>query len=359
MDIRLKENIKAFRKERKMTQEQLAEILGVTVGAVYKWESGSSMPEIRLLIQLAQLFETSVDVLLGYGWETGSMGQAAAKIREYKNSRNYDEGLRFAERALQKYPNSFDVVFQSANLYFMSMVILRGESAERAITLYERAIELIDQNSDPSIGVISIQNQIAACYCYLEQMDKAIELLQKNNVGGLNDAKIGLFMSQIPERAEESLKYLSDALHNYYARIYEVCMGYANAYGILEQVDKIEALILWLLDMTKGLRDPNVVNFVDKTNVRLYTILAETRYLQGDEAGAKKWLLEAKRSATRFDAAPEYHCYVGLKFYHSELDAMSYDDMGETAMAMIENYMTDDRAGTNLRSLWEEIQKEG
>lgn len=38
MKIKLAENIKIFRKERKMTQEQLAEALGVTVGAVYKWE---------------------------------------------------------------------------------------------------------------------------------------------------------------------------------------------------------------------------------------------------------------------------------------------------------------------------------
>ena len=39
MEMRLSENIKKYRKERKMTQEQLAEVLGVTVGAVYKWEA--------------------------------------------------------------------------------------------------------------------------------------------------------------------------------------------------------------------------------------------------------------------------------------------------------------------------------
>lgn len=42
MNIKLADNIRAFRKARSLTQEQLAEALGVTVGAVYKWEAGSS-----------------------------------------------------------------------------------------------------------------------------------------------------------------------------------------------------------------------------------------------------------------------------------------------------------------------------
>ena len=40
MEIKLAESIRTFRKERSLTQEQLAEVLGVTVGAVYKWEAG-------------------------------------------------------------------------------------------------------------------------------------------------------------------------------------------------------------------------------------------------------------------------------------------------------------------------------
>lgn len=183
-------------------------------------------------------------------------------------------------------------------------------------------------------------------------------MLKKNNIGGLNDAKIGLLMSQNPERAEESLGYLSDALHNHYARIYEICIGYANAYGVLEKIDAIEDMMHWLLDIGRGLKHPDAVNIIDKIDVRIYTILAEVRLLQGDELGAEKWLRDAKRTALRFDAVPQYRTAHGMKFYHSNQESMSYDDMGETAMAMIENYMEDDVEGKNLRPLWAKIRAE-
>ena len=54
MKISLSENIKALRKERKLTQEQLAAALGVTTGAVHKWEAGLSIPELDMIIRTAE-----------------------------------------------------------------------------------------------------------------------------------------------------------------------------------------------------------------------------------------------------------------------------------------------------------------
>lgn len=358
MQLKLGDSIRTHRKEMGLTQEHLAEALGVTVGAVHKWESGKTTPELTMLVQIAQFFETSIDELLGYGWENGTMGQAAKQIAAYRNGRNFEEGFRFAEHALQKYPNSFAVVYQSALLYFMSMIHFRGKSAHRAIELFERSIPLIDQHTDETITIVTIQNQMAGCYCYLNDMDKAIDLLKHNNIGGLNNAKIGLLMSQNPKRAEESLEYLSTALHNDYAQIYEICIGYANAYGVLEQLDKIEDLMHWLLDFGKGLKRPDALNIIDKANVRIYTILAEVRLLQGDTAGAEKWLRQAKATALKFDADPQYQSAYGMKFFHGNTQSTSYDDMGETAISMIDNYMEDDTAGKNLRPLWAKIRKE-
>ncbi len=55
----------ALRKEKGLTQEQLAEKLGVTNQSVSKWENDINAPDISILIMLADLYDTTVDSLLG------------------------------------------------------------------------------------------------------------------------------------------------------------------------------------------------------------------------------------------------------------------------------------------------------
>ena len=58
------ENLKILRKEKNLSQEQLAEIMDVSRQAVSKWEQGSGYPETEKLIALAQRLDVSLDVLL-------------------------------------------------------------------------------------------------------------------------------------------------------------------------------------------------------------------------------------------------------------------------------------------------------
>lgn len=81
MTNKLAENIRAFRKARSLTQEQLAEVLGVTTGAVYKWEARLSQPELGMLMELADFFDTSVDVLLGYEMKDNRLEATVARLR--------------------------------------------------------------------------------------------------------------------------------------------------------------------------------------------------------------------------------------------------------------------------------------
>lgn len=88
MKLSLAENIRAFRKERRLTQEQVAEALGVTVGSVYKWESGQSIPELNMLVEIADFFDTSMDALLGYRMKDNSVTAVEQRLREYCRVRN-------------------------------------------------------------------------------------------------------------------------------------------------------------------------------------------------------------------------------------------------------------------------------
>ena len=63
MNIQIGPKIRSFRLARSMTQEQLAQKLGVSAQAVSKWESGIHMPDIQLLPDLAVIFGISIDEL--------------------------------------------------------------------------------------------------------------------------------------------------------------------------------------------------------------------------------------------------------------------------------------------------------
>ena len=60
----LNERIKTLRKEKGLTQSQLADKLGVTDKAVSKWEVGEANPDIELLAKLAEIFDVTIDYLL-------------------------------------------------------------------------------------------------------------------------------------------------------------------------------------------------------------------------------------------------------------------------------------------------------
>lgn len=59
-------NISRYRKERGLTQEELAKQLGITYQAVSKWENGQTTPDVSLLPVLASVLQVSIDRLMGY-----------------------------------------------------------------------------------------------------------------------------------------------------------------------------------------------------------------------------------------------------------------------------------------------------
>ena len=63
--IVLGKRIQELRKRHTMTQEHLAHEMGVSIGAVSKWETGASLPDITMLCALADFFHVSTDFLLG------------------------------------------------------------------------------------------------------------------------------------------------------------------------------------------------------------------------------------------------------------------------------------------------------
>lgn len=354
MRIRLAENIRAFRKARGLTQEQLSEVLGVTAGAVHKWEAGLSQPELGVIVELADFFDTSVDVLLGYEMRDNRLGIAAARLNRYRTEKNR-EGLAEAEKALKKYPHAFSVVYSAAKLYLVfGMAEQNAALLRRARELLEAARLLIAQNEDPRISESTIYGEIAKTQLGLGEAERAIEILKQHNADGLYDDVIGLTLAADCNREDEALPYLSEALMTNVASLIRVAVGYLNVYFKKRDSAQARVLLKWTIGTLSGLEKGEAPCFLDKINAMFYVCLARTHLLDGDEAAARDAMERAKALAEAFDARPDYRIDA-LKFISGAREMGIYDDLGVTAMEGARKTVAA-MESAELDQLWKEIQ---
>lgn len=98
--------IKLLRKEKRVTQEELAEYLHISSQAISKWETGLSCPEIDLLPKLAIFFGTSLDNLLDFDQSRVDAEVEALVAQCGREGKDPAAREAFLRRALERYPNN-------------------------------------------------------------------------------------------------------------------------------------------------------------------------------------------------------------------------------------------------------------
>ncbi|MBQ7702876.1 MAG: helix-turn-helix transcriptional regulator [Firmicutes bacterium] len=355
MKTMLAENIRRFRKERSLTQEQLSEVLGVTAGAVYKWEAGLSVPDLDLIVEMADFFDISVDVLIGYKTKDNRLEATVRRLQEYRRQKDMT-GLSEAEKALKKYPHSFQIVNESATLY-RAFGIETGDKALylRALELLEQAHLLVAQNTDPEVSEQTLYGKTAEVYLGLGEWEEAVELFKKHNAGGLYDHVIGQTLA-INGRTEEAMPYLSESLARILGNLASTVTGYLNAYAAKEDYASLQAIVKWVIDLYSGLREGDKPFYFDKLNCGLLAVLAFAQYKTGQETEAQDSLRRANELAQFFDADPSYD-ESDIRFIDRIQGASVHDDIGPTALDTIDNVI-DGWEDDEFIAIWNDIKRQ-
>ena len=338
MKMKLAENIRKLRKERSLTQEQLAEAMGVTTGAVYKWEAKLSIPDIGLIMELADFFDTSVDVLLGYEMKDNRFESTVRRLQEYRRKKDA-AGLAEAEKAIKKYPHSFAVVRECAMLNG-SFGLESGdkETLRRALELQEQSLLLLDQNTDPKIGEQTIYGQMALTLIGLNETDKAIDLLKAHNAGGLYNHRIGQTLAG-SGRHDEALPFLSEAFAGVITEMISTVIGYINVYCTRGEHDSAQAILRLTIGFLSGLREGDRPNYLDKVTGGFLAALAGSLFLSGQTDEARDSLEKAKALAAFFDGSPSYD-ERDIRFIDLAEGSGAYDDIGATAADVVGNVVS-------------------
>ncbi|MFT3952038.1 MAG: helix-turn-helix domain-containing protein [Oscillospiraceae bacterium] len=158
-------NLKKHRLLRNLTQEDLANYLHITPQSVSKWERGESYPDIAFLPALANIFETSIDTLMGM--HTIRAEQTRYQIHkaanEFQRNGDYESAEKVYRAALLTYPNKPGMILGLAGV-----LALQGKS-EEAVELMERGLPLsVNEKQKATMRAVR-------CFLYLKcgKTDKA------------------------------------------------------------------------------------------------------------------------------------------------------------------------------------------
>lgn len=351
MKNNLSENIRKYRKERGLTQEQLAEAMGITTGAVYKWESELSQPGLDMIVELADFFDVSVDVLIGYQIKDNSLNSTVDRLKNYFINKDI-QGLNDAEKALKKYPNEFQIVYRSALLFDNFGLELSDKGLmKRALDLFEKSRLLLDQNSDSKIDENLIYKEMAMILSEMDKKEQAIELLMKHNAGGRFNDVIGVMLAENEKDVDRAMPYLSDSLMNNIISLIKIMFGYINVYLAKEDYDLAQQAIKLAISLLDGFKKEEKICFFDKLHCILLTCLAETEIKIGNIVAAKEALSETKILAERFDKSPDYRT-DNIRFVVNENNSSVYDNLGTTALAGVEKAIRE-LEDKKLQEIWE------
>ena len=133
MDMDLGTRISELRREKGMTQEQLAKLVGISAPAVSKWETGSSCPDIALLCPLARALDTNVDTLLQFEEELSQerLDEYLNEILEKARTGNREEAEAMLQKQLHTYPSSNALKYNATTVLNFFLMIFPMETSEK------------------------------------------------------------------------------------------------------------------------------------------------------------------------------------------------------------------------------------
>lgn len=312
MDIYIGENIKRLRTQKGITQETLADFLGVTFQSVSRWERGEGYPDITLLPSISSFFSVSVDDLLGT--DKGKREEKAERYLEIYNTmklKDLSYTLREFKNAVKELPGDFRILVRYMNLLQEEKDHPLDEDYEKTSKELMSIYESIQSHcTDDGIRIWSKRiiiehllkkyqcscNEEGKYYVHKEHLYKAKEII--NTLPNMRDSKELMMLGADEETNYESQK---NALEELLFLLQETAFVYFFESSTEERIRAFESFKSLLeLVYKNGDYGKNCYN-------RLYTFghLGQLYHIIGDDGRALENLRAAAEYAKALEEVPE------------------------------------------------------
>ena len=239
--IQIGKIISVNRKERGITQEELANHLGVSKPAVSKWESGQSYPDILLLPELASYFNITVDQLIGYEPQmaAGDIRKLYHRLADAFAREAFDQVYQECEDYIKKYFSCW--LLQ----YHMGLLLVNHSSLakepEKVNEILERALELF-LRVEKSCDDVALAKQAlpleALCHIMLMRPTEAIEILENQHNPSISTETLLVKAFQMKGDKGKAIEYLQGYMYVNLVSMLSAAEDYFQMYA--DQPERME-----------------------------------------------------------------------------------------------------------------------
>ena len=141
------EKIKHLRQKNNITQEKLAEYLNITYQSISKWENNNAMPDISLVVPLANFFGVSIDELFDRDSDVQAeeIEEYDQKDQTFSNKGYISERIDLWREAVQKYPRNYHCLISLAHALWSTLSSgefegVREQNAKEVVSICERIL---------------------------------------------------------------------------------------------------------------------------------------------------------------------------------------------------------------------------
>lgn len=183
--MQINEVIRKYRKEKNMTQEEMANRLGVTAPAVNKWESGASTPDISLLAPIARLLHITLDELLSFNENLTDMevSNIVNEIYGMLATHPIDTVYEKIVGIVREYPNAENLILSLATVLYSRSLILPKDERTKYDEWIQNNLENLLLSSDEFIKTRAVDSLYAffiSRECY-DEAEKCLEYISPDD----------------------------------------------------------------------------------------------------------------------------------------------------------------------------------
>lgn len=321
--------IKSLRKNKNITQEQLANLIGVSTPAVSKWESGTSYPDITALPILANYFEVTIDELLNYKNKLSEeeIEEIFKECEDLAQNSKVDECIDLCEKYIRKYPSNYELKFNLSAIYTLAAV--------RSVADTDKYNKIISRNIEILLDIVDNTNeikekegsliQLSSQYMLINKPDKAEEVLKKIYKPAYNPHAMLPIIYLSQDKVEEAKKLMQETLYNALIEVKTSCMSLAMSYyNYKEDMDEGD------IDFEKAQKYYELALGIE--NLTPETNMTHTMYLQLAHMYMKK--KDSKNSISCLRKMLDYVRDVNINDPMKINDIWCFDKMEEKTIKM-------------------------